>query len=62
MYREHMNLIQDFGFFPLPYPSFAQSHLSVAVYHFIATYFSGLQHKYVGEHVTFGHLSLPNFT
>jgi hypothetical protein len=58
LYSEHINLIQDFGFLPLPYVSLAQTPFNVTH----ATFVLGLQHTYKGEHAAFGLLSLAKFT
>jgi hypothetical protein len=62
LYNKHINLIEDFGFLPLPYATLAQPHLSVNHVRNIAAFVLGLQAAYEGENGTFGLVSLANFT
>jgi hypothetical protein len=57
-----INLIEDFGFLPLPYPSLAQLPLSVTQSQNIAVFVLVLQSTYWGEYRVSGLLSLANFT
>jgi hypothetical protein len=62
LYSELINLIQIFGFLPLPYISHTQLRLSVTHVPKYCAFVLGLQSAYEGEDVSFGLLSLANFT